>query len=713
MFALPLAKRIIQESTFRTWNCIATIAYLIWSKFGYLTQPRMPRSRKRHHSRSRSKTRSRSLSGDRGHDKAKKPSSHEKDGKRRRLEESVASPQKRSISSADDQLEIVDKVAATENVTKATPSATPHASATDESLDSSSSDGDSDCVILKAETSESLKDSIMMEVIYDKKEIISTPKKNVTPKKLQKMLDSEKKRQQKQHEKEEREKQKQEEKAKLLADKQKLKEQKEAEKQKQLEEKQRQIELKQKEKELKEEQKQKEKEEKEMKRKEKEELEARKRKEKEEERLKKLQEIEEKNKEKQKEEELKQKSAALFKNFFKKTDEERAEELNQSKAEKINSNFMPFAVKSDMKLPPRRRQPLTEGQLKLLDSAMQSQNGDLGFYLKCLKSGEYQPGVTGRTWPYEESEGEVTIVEDDKVLGQTICEDTGVVQKMKVKFLFFHENRRPAYYGTWRKTSKRVTPRRPFAEDTDFFNYEEDSDDDWEDEEQGESLDVSGDEEDKENATEEDDYEVDNEFFVPHGHLSEDEIDDEENAPLSPESLKQKLKLLKDEFELDIKSKTHKLKSRSIGCIWFNEGNDNIDEAIYRYLQPFAMLVQEPVEIKDRLSVFGTNTDKKTLKVKVPTELPCEHVPYFLKTVHGNVNKKRTVIEEFLTLMANKGLPVDISKAGLFRFLKQIASYRRPTSAGASKAKCWCVNDEAIEKYNVHLDMVLEERSTC
>ncbi|KAH1021083.1 hypothetical protein HUJ04_010642 [Dendroctonus ponderosae] len=58
---------------------------------------KMPRSRKRHHSRSRSKTRSRSLSGDRGHDKAKKPSSHEKDGKRRRLEESVASPQKRSI----------------------------------------------------------------------------------------------------------------------------------------------------------------------------------------------------------------------------------------------------------------------------------------------------------------------------------------------------------------------------------------------------------------------------------------------------------------------------------------------------------------------------------------------------------------------------------------------------------------------------------------
>lgn len=619
----------------------------------------------------------------------------------------------------------------------------------DESPSSSSSDSESDCVLLNEETGTSLndtesqsttnnaktdkdraedfkeksfakdegtaKDSIMMEVVYDKKEIISTPKKHLTPKKTQKLLDSEKKRQQKQLEKEEREKQKQEEKAKLLADKQKIKEQKEAERQKQLEEKQKQIELKQKEKELKEEQRRKEKEEKEMKRKEKEEQEARKRKEKEEERLKKLREIEEKNKEKQKEEELKQKSAALFKNFFKKTDEERAEELNQSKAGKMNSNFMPFEVKSDMKLPPRRRRPLTEEQLNILDSAMQSQDGGAS-YLKCLKSQDYQPGVSGRTWPYEDPEDDVTIVEDDKVLGQTICEDTGVAQKMKVKFLFFHENRRPAYYGTWRKTSKCVKPRRPFAEDTEFFNYEEDSDDDWEDEEQGESLDVSGDEEDKENATEEDDYEVDNEFFVPHGHLSDDEMDDEENAPLSPESLKQKLKLLKDEFELDIKSKTCKLKSRSIGCIWFNKRNENIDEAIYRYLQPFAMIVQDPVEIKDRFSIFGTNTDKKAQKVKVLAELPSEHVPYFFKIVQGNVNKKRTVIEEFLTLMANKGLSVDISKAGLLRYLKQIASYRRPNDAGASKTKCWCVNDEAIKKYNVSLDIVIEspnQKSTC
>lgn len=35
----------------------------------------------------------------------------------------------------------------------------------------------------------------------------------------------------------------------------------------------------------------------------------------------------------------------------------------------------------------------------------------------------------------------------------------------KAKLLQFHENRRPAYWGTWRKKSVKVTPRRPFLKD--------------------------------------------------------------------------------------------------------------------------------------------------------------------------------------------------------------------------------------------------------
>ena len=58
----------------------------------------------------------------------------------------------------------------------------------------------------------------------------------------------------------------------------------------------------------------------------------------------------------------------------------------------------------------------------------------------------------------------------------------------KAKFLSFHDNQRPAYFGTWSKKSSKVSARLPFGKDTDLFDYDYDSDDDWEEEEQGESI---------------------------------------------------------------------------------------------------------------------------------------------------------------------------------------------------------------------------------
>ena len=58
----------------------------------------------------------------------------------------------------------------------------------------------------------------------------------------------------------------------------------------------------------------------------------------------------------------------------------------------------------------------------------------------------------------------------------------------KAKFLSFHDNQRPAYFGTWSKKSSKVSARLPFGKDTDLFDYDYDSDDDWEEEEQGKSI---------------------------------------------------------------------------------------------------------------------------------------------------------------------------------------------------------------------------------
>lgn len=37
---------------------------------------------------------------------------------------------------------------------------------------------------------------------------------------------------------------------------------------------------------------------------------------------------------------------------------------------------------------------------------------------------------------------------------------------LKYKLLQFRENYRPAYFGTWRKKSRKITPRNPLKKDT-------------------------------------------------------------------------------------------------------------------------------------------------------------------------------------------------------------------------------------------------------
>ncbi|XP_057651275.1 chromatin assembly factor 1 subunit A [Diorhabda carinulata] len=506
--------------------------------------------------------------------------------------------------------------------------------------------------------------------------------KKLTPKQLKRKLAHEKRKQEKQKEKEERMKRRLEE--QLKRKEVKDKEQKEKELKKKELEKER--ELKKKEKEEREEKKRKEKEEKEQKRKEKEEKEEQKRKEREEEKLKKLQEIEEKNREKLKEEEKKQKAAAAFVNFFvpKKTDD--AQDIKKTQT----SNFLQFEVKSDMKLPLPRRDYLTKEQKDQLDLYLENQDTESS-YLKDLSSGKII-GKSLKTWPYEEStEDDVVIVD----LGESIFEEKS--QKYRGKFLYFHENRRPAYYGTWRKKSTVIKPRKPFAEDQKVFNYEEDSDDDWEEEEQGESLNASEDEAEKENEDEKDDYEVDNEFFVPHGHLSDDEIDDEEMARLSPESLKQKLMLLKEEFDHDMQSKTHKLKPRSIGCIWYNKDSSNVEEAVDRYLQPLAIISRNQIIIKKRDDILLVKEKKKIIK-----ELDSELIPRFLKMIHGSSCKKSVLVDKFLTAVENNGNITQVSKRMLVRTIRKYANWEKYRDEETKRFKFrWCVNQDMREKYDL------------
>lgn len=149
----------------------------------------------------------------------------------------------------------------------------------------------------------------------------------------------------------------------------------------------------------------------------------------------------------------------------------------------------------------------------------------------------------------------------------------------RAKLLQFVENNRPAYFGTWRKKSRSVTGRRPFSKDQRHFDYELDSDDEWEeaDQEKGEELKDSDSEEKIEDEEEDnDDYEID-EFFVPHGHLSDDENQDEEYFEVEEMPDGQRKRKMMTKEKLLIEERTKKLKRlepKTIGCLFVENGDE-------------------------------------------------------------------------------------------------------------------------------------------
>ncbi|KAI5084152.1 hypothetical protein GOP47_0000321 [Adiantum capillus-veneris] len=90
------------------------------------------------------------------------------------------------------------------------------------------------------------------------------------------------------------------------------------------------------------------------------------------------------------------------------------------------------------------------------------------------------------------------------------------------KLLQFNKSYRPAYYGSFSKKSDVVRPRNPLGMDSNL-DYENDSDEEWEEEDPGESLsDCEKDEEDEKPDLDEDEEAGDG-FLVPDGYLSESE----------------------------------------------------------------------------------------------------------------------------------------------------------------------------------------------
>ncbi|KAL1322486.1 hypothetical protein AAHE18_14G199900 [Arachis hypogaea] len=91
------------------------------------------------------------------------------------------------------------------------------------------------------------------------------------------------------------------------------------------------------------------------------------------------------------------------------------------------------------------------------------------------------------------------------------------------QLLQFDKAHRPAFYGIWPTKSNAVGPRHPLRKDP-ILDYDVSSDEEWEEEEPGESLsDCDKDEDESPEDCPKSDEESEDGFFVPDGYLSEDE----------------------------------------------------------------------------------------------------------------------------------------------------------------------------------------------
>ena len=128
-----------------------------------------------------------------------------------------------------------------------------------------------------------------------------------------------------------------------------------------------------------------------------------------------------------------------------------------------------------------------------------------------------------------------TVVADNTEWGAPdYLEQTTIKVPNKYRFLSFHEDCRPAYHGTWSKNSSIITGKNPFRKDTTVFDYDYDSEAEWEegDDELGEDV-----EDDTKNQEDELDgegnakmYDFDDGFCVADDRLLDNEEDADEEA---------------------------------------------------------------------------------------------------------------------------------------------------------------------------------------
>ncbi|XP_037725530.1 chromatin assembly factor 1 subunit A [Drosophila subpulchrella] len=417
---------------------------------------------------------------------------------------------------------------------------------------------------------------------------------------------------------------------------------------------------------------------------------------------------------------------------------------DSSKASSQALAFRPFQVKDDMLLAPIVRASLggeqrsqLDGLFRFLEEEEEDEEEEIvrrkppsraHLYLSELSSGRREPlkgqrdARLQRRTKDEEEDDEVQVIDDLSNAGLPIeVEQPKQLARMRAKYLHFADNRRPPYYGTWRKKSSSISARRPLAQDKVHFDYELDSDCEWEEEEPGESLSASEDE--KERESEEESEEEYNEWYVPHGHLSDEELqnDGEMDDGHTREAQKAKLQVLQQEFAQEMKKQTKKIKPRLLGPVWLDEnGNPSqLFPAIFAHtIDMYACWQMEPLSLEPPAE---PEREDQVPEPPVPLQLDDRLMQQLVRLTHGNRNSKLFLINEYLEYLktqatAESTQTVLPSKAVLREKFDELASWKTvelgtPEAASSAnsarkskkpkKRLCWVVANEMLEKFQL------------
>ncbi|ELU44748.1 transcription initiation factor TFIID-1 [Rhizoctonia solani AG-1 IA] len=207
--------------------------------------------------------------------------------------------------------------------------------------------------------------------------------------------------------------------------------------------------------------------------------------------------------------ENKKKSAAAFASFFTpaRPTVARVKTTEDAEVSDWKKTFYPFIVKKDTTVAPINRFATNAAQASGSDNALQ----------QLLEQYSTKPRQNRRpSRPRQNLEVRAIMQEltDAEVVGdsKTVRRLTNLLKNRRTlpaKLFHFHENKRPAYYGTWTKSSPHIGPRNPFGKD-ETLDYDYDSGEDWEEEGDGEVIVSDGsDEEDSASEDEEEGWLVD------------------------------------------------------------------------------------------------------------------------------------------------------------------------------------------------------------